>query len=496
MGNPTTLRTPFLTRSKADVAIIGAGIIGATIARELSRYKLSTILIDKESDVSWGTTKANTGVIHAGYAHDPNTLRGKLCAPGNRAYEQLCKELEVPFKRIGSIIVALNKADLKDLQKLEKYAKICGVPGTKILKKDELHRMVPRLTPKAVYGFHALTAAIVNPYELAIALVENAKANGVNVLLQTEALELNKNKREFILKTNHGYFHSRFVINAAGIWADEISTLSGEKEFNIHPRKGEYLLFDTAMGKVVNKIIFPVPTPVSKGIAFLPTVEGNCASGPTSEDIDDKKNYSTSHEGLKKVLESAQNLLPDVPFKKYVIRNFSGLRAISDTNDFIIRPSYNLEGLIHVAGIQSPGLAAAPAITGMVIDILKEQGLKLYLNPHFNPERQAIPKIKDADYETKKRLIKKDPRYGHIVCRCETVSEAEVIEAIRRGATTLDGVKFRVRCGMGRCQGGFCTPRVMEILSSELNIPLTRISKRGKGSRLVKGKVWNGSFNA
>jgi glycerol-3-phosphate dehydrogenase len=474
---------------RANVAIIGAGVIGATIARELSRYKLNTILIDKQADVGWGTTKANTGIVHAGYSEDPHTLRGKLCAPGNHIYQQLCEELEVPFKRIGSIVVSFNEDELTALHKLENYSKICGVPGTRILKKDELHSMVPHLTPKAVYGFYAPTAAVVSPYGLTIALVENAKVNGVNVLLKTKVLGLRKNRQGIILNTSSGDIHTNFVINAAGLWADEISAMSGEREFNIHPRKGVYVIFDDAIGEITNKIIFPVPTPISKGIAFVPFVEGNYATGPTAEDIQDKENLSTSSKGLKKVFNSAEKFFQEIPFKRYMTRNFCGLRAVADEGDFIIRPSYNIKGLIHAAGIQSPGLAAAPAIASMVIDILKDQGLKLHPNPHFNPERRAIQKIKDVDNKIKEKLIKRDPRYGHIVCRCETVSEAEVIEAIKRGATTLDGVKFRTRCGMGRCQGGFCTPRIIEILSRELHIPSEEISKRNKKSWLIKDKA-------
>jgi len=489
MSDSPALGTPFLKGSRTDVAIIGSGVIGATIARELSKYKLNTTLIDKEVDVGWGATKTNTGIIHAGYSEDPHILRGKLCAPGNRVYQQLCGELEVPFKRIGSVVVSFKKEEIQALCKLENNAKICGVPGTRILNRDELHSMVPHLTPKAVYGFYAPTAATINPYGLTIALVENAQANGINVLLQTKVLGLKKNSQGIILNTTSGYVHANFVINAAGLWADEISAMSGEKEFNIYPRKGEYILFDGAIGEITNKIIFPIPTPVSKGIVFVPFVEGNYAAGPTDEDIEDKEELFTSFEGLKKVLNSAEKFFPEIPFRRHMIRNFCGLRAIADENDFIIRPSYNMKGLIHAAGIQSPGLTAAPIITSMVIDILKDQGLKLHPNPHFNPERRTIQKIKDVDYKTKKKLIEADPRYGHIVCRCETVSEAEVVEAIKRGATTLDGVKFRTRCGMGRCQGGFCTPRIMEILSRELCIPLEKISKRNKNSWLIKDKV-------
>jgi len=489
MSDSPASGTPFLKESRADVVIIGSGVIGATIARELSKYKLNTILIDKEVDVGWGATKANTGIIHAGYSEDPHTLRGKLCAPGNRVYQQLCEELEVPFKRIGSIVVSLNKEEIQTLCELENHAKICGVPETRILNRDELHSMLPHLTPKAVYGFYAPTAATISPYGLTIALVENAQANGINVLLQTKVLGLKKNRQGIILKSISGYVHTNFVINAAGLRADEISAMSGEKEFNIHPRKGEYILFDDTIGEITDKIIFSVPTPVSKGIVFVPFVEGNYAVGPTAEDTEDKEDLSTSFKGLKKLLNFAERFFPEIPFKRYIINNFCGLRPIADENDFIIRPSYNMKGLIHVAGIQSPGLTAAPAIVSMVMDILKDQGLKLTLNPYFNPIRRAIPQIKGSEYKTKKKLIKANSKYGHIVCRCETVSEAEVIEAIRRGATTLDGVKFRTRCGMGRCQGGFCTPRIMEILSRELHIPLEEISKRNKESWLIKDKA-------
>lgn len=467
-----------------DVLIVGAGIIGLSVARELSRYKLKVGVIEKACDVASFTTKANSGIVHAGYAEDPKTLRGKYTAQGNKLLGEWCEELEVPFKRTGSLVVGLKKEDLTVLEELRERAKFCGVLGTRIIKREEILSLLPHITPKVWWGFYAPTAGIISPYELGIALFENARANGVRFFFNTRVDSLKKEGEIFLVGGGRKFWKTKFLINAAGLWADELTQLLGEREFNITPRKGEYLIFDKLAGYLASLVIFPLPTPVSKGVTFTPTVEGNILSGPNAYEVKDKEDFSTTRKGLEEVFLSNQELFPSLSLR-WVISSFAGLRAVAEGNDFIIGPSPQAKGFINVAGIQSPGLTAAPRIAREVVEILREEGLSLKKKSHFNPYRKRIIPFREIGWEERKILIRKDSKYAHIVCRCETVSEKEVVEAIERGATTLDGVKFRVRCGMGRCQGGFCTPRVLEILSRELGVLPQRLTKRGRGSWLV-----------
>ena len=479
---------------QADVVVIGAGITGAAVARELSRYALDIILVDKEADFCFGASKANTGTIHAGYNDIPGTLKSRLCVTGNAWYERLSNELGVEFERNGSLVVALDNGDLRNLEKLRQRGITNGVPALRIIGKDELHEMEPNLTKNAVGALYAPTAGIISPYEMTIALCENAIHNGVTPLLEAEVkrIERENNSVKCVI-TTQGMIETKFVVNAAGLYADDISRMVGINDFYIYPRKGEYFIFDKKIGPLVNRPVFPIPTSVGKGILVTKTIEGNTMIGPNAQDLDIKYKYdedrnATTNEGLNEVLEAASRLVPDLP-KASTIQNFAGLRATSNTGDFIIRSYKNVTGFINVAGIKSPGLTAAPAIAELVIGILKDEGLELKQKKEFDPIREKPIRFVDLSPEAKNALIAKDSTYGLIVCRCEHVTEGEIVTATKRGAHTMDGIKYRTRCGMGRCQGGFCGPRVAAILARELSIPFEQVTKDGDGSNLVVGKT-------
>jgi len=352
--------------------------------------------------------------------------------------------------------------------------------------------MEPRLNRKVVAALYAPTAAITSPYELAIAMAENASQNGVRFLLETEVKGVLVKCGEIKgVETSRGLIEADYLVNSAGLWADEISRMAGIEEFTIHPRKGEYYVLDKKLNGLARHILFPTPTPISKGIVVTPTVDGNILIGPNAQDIEDKKDLSTTMRGLKEVFDGAVKLIPELAEKRnLVIRSFCGLRPEPDTGDFIIRIYDEVRGFVNVAGIKSPGLTAAPSIALEVVNLLKMSGLDLKRKERFNPYRDPIPKaLRRFKLDEAEKLISKDPMYGRVVCRCEYVTEGEVVEAIRRGARTLDGIKFRTRAGMGRCQGGFCTPHIIRILARELRMDPIEVTKRGGGSKLLACKV-------
>jgi len=471
---------------KADVLIIGAGVIGTCIARFLSKYKLNIVLVEKEADVGFGTSKANSGVIHAGFHDKPGTLKANLCVAGNSIFDKLCKELNVPFRRCGALVVAMEDEKLKILEKLKIQGEKNKVPGLKIIKGSYLSQLEPNLTKKAKAALYSPTVGIVSPYGLTIALAENAMQNGVRVLLNTkvENITFQSDGRK-IVGTQRGLIFANYIINAAGLFADEIARMAKDG-FIFTPRKGEEYILDKKVKGLVGHVIFPIPKKETKGVLIIPTVDGNVMIGPTSELVDNKFDLNTTREGLQIILENVKKLVPAINDKD-IISSFAGLRATSKNGDFIIQPSTKIKGFINVAGIDSPGLTAAPAIAKVVIDILKEEGLGLTYKEDYQPYRRLI-KFQELSLEQKNRLIKKDKSYGNVVCRCENVTEGEIIDAIRRGARTLDSLKFRTRIGMGRCQGGFCTPKVMKIMKDGLNIPLEKITKRGGKSNILWGK--------
>ncbi|MGQ4834380.1 MAG: NAD(P)/FAD-dependent oxidoreductase [Candidatus Asgardarchaeia archaeon] len=469
------------------ILIIGAGIVGTSIARELAKFEnLEIYLIEKEADVGWGSTKANSALIHGCYTENRHKvpLRAKLCKMGNILWREIVKDLEIPSIWPGAYIVALDDDQVKTLEKMKATGEDNGIPGLKIIDGDELRKVEPNINPSAVAALYSPTVGIISPYEAAIALMENAIDNGVKLYLNSKVLDIKVSNNEFTVITSKKEFKVDFVINAAGLYGDEISKMVGINYFTIRPRKGEYFLFDKSLGKYTNHVLFPTPTPISKGILVTFTVDGHTMIGPNARDIDDKEDTSTTRDGLREVYEGAKKLVPNLPPIKYAITTFAGLRPEPSTEDFIIQDYKEVPGFINAVGTRSPGLTSAPAIAVEVRKILGRY-INLIEKKKFKRFRKPIIRFSTLSNEEREELIKKDKRYGNIVCRCELVTEAEIVEAIRRGASTLDGIKFRVRAGMGRCQGGFCTPKIIKIMSRELNIKPTEITKKGNGSYLL-----------
>jgi len=472
-----------------DVLIIGGGVTGCCIARNLSKYDLSICLLEKEAEVASGTTKANSGVIHAGYASPRDYIKRHLSIRGNKMYTQAVEELNFPFKRIGSFVVALEDNQVKHLEEERKKGTEDGVPRLDvILDKKKIKQMEPNLTDEVVGVLHAPSAGLASPYELTFALAENAVMNGVKFFRNHEIVKIKHQDYIFTVRTYAGEFQSRNIINAAGLYAAKISRMLGLDYFSIMPRKGEYILFDRNAIQL-NKILFPIPTKVSKGILICPTLHGNTFVGPNAQNITDREDIATTTAGLKEILEGGMKLIPNIPARSS-IRNFAGLRAVPDTYDFII-DNTDVYGFINVAGILSPGLTATFAIAEKVVEFLELLGVDLKVKEDYNPIRPKPERFKDFTKEELDKKIQEDPAWGRIICRCETIPEKEIINAIHApvGANTVDGVKFRCRPGMGRCQGGFCRPRVIEILSRELNKLYEEITKKGEDTNIIVGKT-------
>jgi glycerol-3-phosphate dehydrogenase len=466
-----------------DVLIIGGGIVGGAIARELSRYELRIALCEKEVEVGFGATKANSGIIHGGHHAAPDTLKGRLEWAGNQLWDELAAELGFGFERIGELTVALYDEQTPVLDRLLHHAAVKGIPGIELWTPERIQQEEPALSHDIIAAVYAPTTGVVNPYEACYALAENAAQNGVDILTGFPVLRLHWNGELWEVMTPGARLASRFVINAAGLYADQVAAMAGVGNFAIHPRKGQEYLLDKRLRGLVKRVIFPCPSPVSKGILIIPTYDGTLMVGPTAEDTTDREDRSTSAEGARTVFDAVRRLAPGIN-EKDIIAQFAGLRASADGEDFIIGPTAR-RGFINAAGIQSPGLTAAPAIARMIVEILQAENLPMTLRNDF--VGRAPHPVHFAALSTQEQiaLTLRHPRYRRIVCRCETVTEGEVIDAIERGASTLDGIKFRTRAGMGRCQGGFCTIRCMELLSRLRRLPMTALTKRGADSWLV-----------
>jgi glycerol-3-phosphate dehydrogenase len=481
-----------------DVLIIGAGAIGASIARYLSRYHLKIAVIEKEVDVSFGTSKANSGIIHAGFHAPPETLKGKLSAAGNSRFDQLCDELEITFERRGELMVAFNEEDVRILQFYYSRGKQNNVPYLEILGRGRTLELEPNLSPDIVGALYAPSAGIICPFEYCFALIDNAVENGVDLLLGHKVVWIGKKEKScFDVETEKGLkLKGSYIVNAAGLYADDIASYLGCADFKIKPRKGEEYLLDRRVGELVKRAIFPCPTPKSKGMLVIPTIDGPVMVGPTATDTDDKADYSTTREGLKKSFQHAQKMVPAIRATD-AITAFAGLRPIATSDDFIIG-STKVAGFINVAGIQSPGLTASPVIAEKVADILLKEGLRLEVKPDFNPRRKRKfirirNLVESRDYDGLAKAIDADMGYSKLVCRCETVTEAEVLAAIKCGHVTMDGIKFATRAGSGRCQGGFCTCRILDLIQKKTGVSLEAISKKGPGSEVSPIPLFKGS---
>ena len=475
-----------------DILIIGGGVTGAAIARELSRYDLKTALFEKGEDVCSGTSKANSGIAHAGFDAVPGSLKAKMNIRGSQMMEELSRKLDFPYKRNGSLVLCFDEKDRPRLEKLLQQGKENGVEGLEILEKKELLALEPALSEEVVCALHAPTGGIVCPFKLTIALAENAAVNGVEFHLNEGVKRVQPGTVEgYTVETGKGTYETRIVVNAAGLYGDEIhNQVSGEK-LHITPRKGEYCLMDKKIGQLVSHTIFQMPTAMGKGVLVTPTVHGNLMVGPTATDISDKEGVDTTAEGLDEVLKKAALSVKSLP-RGVTITSFAGLRAHEDHDDFILGEVKDAPGFFDAVGIESPGLTSAPAIGEWMAEKIVEKlrkTQKVEEKKAFQETRKDIPNIASMDQAEAAALIVENPAYGTIICRCEKVTEGEIIDAIRRplGARSLDGIKRRTRAGMGRCQAGFCSTKVMDILARELGIPLEEVTKAGGASRMLTG---------
>lgn len=472
-----------------DVCIIGAGVIGCAIARELSRYQVNACVIEKCEDVCCGTSKANSAIVHAGFDAAEGSLMAKMNVQGNEMMEQLSKDLDFPFRRNGSLVVCLNKEDMPGLQTLYERGIKNGVPGLRVLTREEALEMEPNLSDEVQGALFAPTGGIVCPFHLTIALAENANANGVEFRFDTEVKGIEKADGHYKIETGKGTVETRYVVNAAGVYADAIHNMVSENKLKITARRGDYCLLDRSVGDYVSHTVFQLPGKFGKGVLVSPTVHGNLIVGPTAIDIEDKEGTNTTKEGLDKLIQKAGMTVKNLPIRQ-VITSFSGLRAHEDGHEFIIEEAEDAEGFFDAAGIESPGLSSAPAIGVMVAEMIRDK-MGLAEKEDFISTRKGILNPADLSLEERNELIRKEPAYGTIICRCESVTEGEIIDAIHRpiGAKSLDGVKRRTRAGMGRCQAGFCSPRTMEILERELHMSMEEITKSGGGSFIVTGRT-------
>ncbi len=466
-----------------DGIIIGAGVVGCAVARELSRYALQIAVLEREEDVCAGTSKANSAIVHAGFDAETGTLKARFNVEGCRIMGELARDLDIPFRRNGSLVVALSEEDLPKLRALKDRGEANGVPDLKIISGDEAREMEPALSGEIPAALYAPTAGIVCPFELTQALAENASVNGAAFHFNTRVENILPIEGGYRVETNAGSFEARAIVNCAGLYSAALHNLLCADKLSIRPRRGEYQLLDRKVGSLVNATIFQCPGKLGKGILVTPTIHGNLMIGPTAEDIDDPEATCTTAEGLAKAAATAKLSVPDVPFRN-VITSFAGLRAHleGDLHDFCIGSP--MPGYFETVGIESPGLTAAPAI-----GVSLAESIAAYLHAEkkadFNPIRRVI-RPREMDFEARQQLVKENPAYGTIVCRCEQVSEGEILDAIRRplGAKSMDGVKRRTRAGMGRCQAGFCSARVMELLRRELGEDFA-VTKSGGESNMT-----------
>lgn len=473
---------------KYDIVVVGAGVVGGMIARRLAKYDKTLCILDKENDVAMGATKANSAIVHAGFDAKEGSLKARLNVRGAALMPQVTKELGVKYKNNEALVVAFAD-ERAEVENIYERGLRNGVSGLRIVEKEELRVLEPHINPDLDCALLAPTSAIVCPYELCIAAVGNAMDNGADLKLNFEVAGIEKKDGGYIITSTDGQtVEAGIVINSAGVYSDKIAAMTGDADFDVHPRRGEYMLLDKECGGFTQRTIFHTPTKMGKGILVSPTVDGNLLLGPTATDIEDKDDTSTTPEGFATIFSKASDNVASIPFNK-VITSFCGLRAVGSTGDFIIK---HREGVITLAGIESPGLSSAPAIAEYVDEMLvNEMGFDGKVREEYNPIRKPAHYFHELSMEKKNELIKKDPRYGRIVCRCEGITEGEIVEAIHTNpkATDVDGVKRRTRSGMGRCQGGFCSPTVVEILARENGCAFDDVTKCGKGSIINYGKT-------
>lgn len=472
-----------------DAVIIGGGAVGCAVARYLSRYRLSICLVERGEDVCVGTSKANSAICHAGFDAPVGSAKARFNVEGSRMMEGLSQELDFPYRRCGSLVLCFDEAELPHLRELLERGVQNGVEGLEILDRAALRALEPAVSDKAVAALWAPTGAVLCPFGMTIALAENAAANGCAFRFNTEVARIERRDGFFRLHTGGDCIDTRVVISAAGVYGDALHNQLCADKLTIVPRRGEYCLLDRTCGQMVQHTIFQLPSAMGKGVLVTPTVHGNLLVGPTAVDQPDKDRTATTAEGLRSVAETAAKSVENLPMRD-VITSFAGLRAhlSGPEDDFIVGES--TDGFFEAVGIESPGLSSAPAI-GRYLAELAAAKLHAAEKEDFIAQRRDMPHPREMDFASRQDLIARDPAYGQVICRCEGVTEGEIRDAIRRvpGARSLDGVKRRVRAGMGRCQGGFCGPKVMELLSRELHVPITALTKGGGESRLLAGRT-------
>ncbi len=477
-----------------DLLIIGGGIIGCAVARELSRYSLRVAVCEAKPDIAAGTTKANGGLIHTGYDPKPGTLKALLNLKGCLMYPALSRQLGFRFHKMGSMVVGFNEEDHAYLKKLYQQGLENGVPNLELVSGSRIFELEPQTSPEAKYALYSPHTGIVDPFEVAIAYAENAAANGVDFYVSSPVLSIKKDGEDFLVQTPKGQFRTKYLVNAAGVHADDVARLAGADEFNIIARHGDLLVLDKHCGVHGLMTLYPIPSKNTKGVVAMQTVSGNVLIGSSAE-IKEKDDVASYKAGIDQLLAGARKLVPALKLNK-VIRTFAGSRAVveGNHNDFYIRPSQEVPNLFHVAGIQSPGIASSPAIAAYTVQMLRGCGVPLNEKEHFIAERKAPVDFSELPPEKQEALIRENPAYGRLVCSCECVTEGEIVDAIHRtpGARTIDGVKRRTRAGMGRCQGGFCQHRVLGILARELHCKPEDILLDGSGSQIVFSKLKEG----
>jgi glycerol-3-phosphate dehydrogenase len=478
-----------------DIIVVGAGAVGCAVARELSRYNLKIAVFEKESDVAAGTSGRNSAVVHAGFNNKPGSLMAKLCVEGNEGFEQLCRDLDVPYKKTGKLIVAFDESDFAGIDKLIENGRKNGVKGLEFVGADVVKRLEPH-----VGGIGAMLSpntAITNPFMYTVALAENAAANGVKFYFETEVKGISKQDKLFRVKAGETYFYTRYLINSAGLYSDRVSSMAGEQGYKIYPCRGEYFILDKRTSQYLNMPVYPVPRPGigGLGVHLTPTMEGNILIGPSAEYIKTKNDYASTKKVMDKLFKEAKELLPPISMK-HIIRSYTGIRAkmvgpkTGGFGDFIIEESKAVPGLINLIGIESPGLTSSVPISKMVRDIIANKEDIVPKND-FISTRKGIVQFRELTIEQKEELIKQYPEYGEIVCRCEGITKKEILDAINNplGVVTLAGIKYRARPMMGRCQGGYCLTRIVDILKSEKGYAPEQITMRGKNSKLFSGNV-------
>ncbi len=471
-----------------DFVIIGAGVVGGFVARALSRYDVSVCILERDNDVAMGATRANSAIVHAGYDAKEGTLKALLNVRGSEMMEDACRELGVKYKRNGSLVVGFNDDDRAHLEELLVRGNKNGVKGLRVIDREEILSLEKNIGDNVTVALHAPTGAIVCPYELCMAAVGNAMDNGAELRCGFNVTKIEKTNSGYRVWSNDEFVDAKVVINCAGIYSDDVAAMVGDTSFSVHARRGEYMLLDRECGDLISHTVFRCPSKMGKGILVTPTVDGNILLGPTAEDIEDKEDTKTTQAGIDAIRAKATEQVSGVNLGK-VITSFTGLRSVGSTGDFIINST--TDGFINVAGIESPGLTSSPAIGEYVVDMIRDMGIELTEKENYNPYRRPMHYFKELDVDGKNEVIKEHPEFAHIICRCETVSEGEILEAIRTNPkpSDIDGVKRRTRATMGRCQGGFCTPYIVELLAKELGIKYEDVTKFGGESYVNIGKT-------